>query len=114
MRVLWSRGASTSNKVVSELAPLAGWKPNTVKTLLARLEKKGVVKVERSAREHRYIAAISEAESAMAESRSFLSRVYNGAMMPMFAGFIEREKLTKREIAQLRQLLDEAERRTKK
>lgn len=111
MRVLWSRGASTTSEVIRDLAPSTGWKPNTVKTLLARLGKKGAVVSERIGREHRHQPVLSETESVQAESRSFLRRVYEGAMMPLIAGFIENEKLSIEEIAELRKLLDAAEKR---
>ena len=111
MRVLWARGTATSAEIISALAPKSDWKPNTVKTLLARLVKKGAVSVRRAEREHVFSPAVTEAECASAETRSFLRRVYDGAMTNMIAGFIEREELSQREIEELRQMLDEAARR---
>jgi BlaI family penicillinase repressor len=41
-----------------------------------------------------------------AEGRSFLKRVYGGALMPMLAAFLDEQKLTPEQIAELKRLLD--------
>lgn len=107
MRVLWVDSPRTSADVVEALAPHTDWKPNTVKTLLARLVKKGAVTSAKDNREHRYSPQFTEAQCARAEGKSFLKRVYGGGMMPMIANFLEQENLTPTEIAELRRLLDE-------
>lgn len=109
MKVLWARSPLGSAEIVEELAPRTSWKPNTIKTMLARLVKKGAVTARQSNREYTYAPLVTEAQCVRAESRSFVSRMYDGSMMPMIAGFLQQEKLSPEEIAQLRQLLDEME-----
>ena len=40
-------------------------------------------------------------------SRSFLTRVFDGEIAPFLACLLERKKLTRKEIAELRRILDE-------
>lgn len=109
MKALWAESPRSSAEVVKALTPHTHWKPNTIKTLLSRLVKKGAVAARKSGREHAYSPQFTEAQCIQAESKSFLLRVYDGSMMPMIVGFIQHDKLSREEIDQLRQLLDEME-----
>ena len=45
---------------------------------------------------------VAESECVRAESRSFLQRVYGGALQPMLAHFLEETKLSKQDIEELK------------
>ncbi|MHC4497914.1 MAG: BlaI/MecI/CopY family transcriptional regulator [Planctomycetota bacterium] len=109
MRVLWAENPSTANEVVKALSATA-WKPKTIKTLLNRLVKKKVLGFERKGREYHYYPLVAEAACVRAESRSFLRRVYGGALKPMLAAFLEHEDLSPQDIRDLKGILDEKER----
>jgi len=53
---------------------------------------------------------VSEEACARIRRRTLLRRVYDGALTPMLAAFIEDEDLTPEEIAELRRVLDRKER----
>ena len=107
MRVLWSKGVSTANEVVQELAGKTKWKPRTVKTLITRLMKKGAVSFEKEGRRYKYYAAVSEAECVSMERRSFVRRVYGGTMRPMLAAFLEDAELSAEDISELKNVLEQ-------
>jgi len=107
MRVLWRQSPQTANEVVDELAPVTKWKPKTIKTLLNRLVSKRALGFTREGRAYQYQPLVSEAECVKANSRSFLERVYGGALVPMLAHFIEDSRLSQEEIAELKRILDE-------
>jgi len=107
MKVLWARSPQTANEVVDELLPKTKWAPKTVKTLITRLVGKKAVSFKKKGREYLYSPVVDEAACVSAESKSFLKRVYGGALMPMLAHMIEEESLTDGEIAQLKRILDE-------
>ena len=115
MRVLWDRPGLLAREVVQALEPTHDWSDRTVKTLLARLVKKGVLRYEAEGRRYRYRPALSREACVRAESRSFLERVFDGAVSPMLAAFVRqglREgQLSADEIAELRRLLEEEARR---
>ncbi len=114
MKVLWDRGASTVAEVVKELEGRLHWKPRTVQTLIRRLAEKGALAVESIGREFRYSPAVAQDECQHEESRSFLQRVFDGRLTPFVAGLMEREEVTKDDLAALRQVLLEAEKNLKK
>lgn len=105
MRVLWERGPATANAVVQALEGAMHWKPKTVHTLLRRLTDKGALDYEKTGREFVFRPLLNERDCQLAESRSFLDRVFGGAVAPMVAAFVEQEKLTPEEIAELKRIL---------
>jgi len=105
MKVLWTRAPRTAGEVVEALSE-THWKPKTIKTLLNRLVRKKAVDFERDGRSYRYYPLVAERDCVRAESRSFLQRVYGGALMPMLAAFLEDQRLTEDQIADLKRILD--------
>jgi BlaI family transcriptional regulator, penicillinase repressor len=107
MRVLWGKSPATANDVVEALGASTSWKPKTIKTLLNRLVKKRALGFRQVGREYQYFPLVAEADCRKEESRSFLGRVYGGALKPMLASFLEDHDLSAEEIAELKRLLDE-------
>jgi BlaI family penicillinase repressor len=106
MNVIWDENPITSNRVVEVLSGSTPWKPKTIKTLLSRLVKKGAVGHENEGRGYLYYPLIEETVLVKAESRSFLKRVFRGAIKPMIATMVESEDLSEEEIEELKRLLE--------
>ena len=81
--------------------------PKTVRTFLGRLVQKGALSVERRDRVYHYSPAVDEGTCVREETRSFMDRVYGGALTPMLAHFLEHQDLTAEDVAELRRMLDE-------
>ena len=107
MRVVWALKTTTAKEVVETLASETAWKLQTVQTLMSRLVLKGVLAADKSAREHTFTPLLTEQECRQDVSRSFLARVFDGEIAPFLACLLERKKLTRREIAELRRILEE-------
>jgi BlaI family penicillinase repressor len=107
MQVLWSKGPLTANEVVEQLAVRNKWNPRTVKTLINRLLKKGALKFQKEGRQYRYIPAVNQSKCVRKETRSFVRRVYGGAVRPMLAAFLEDASLSADEIKELKKVLDQ-------
>jgi len=109
MHVLWSRPGLLAQEVAAAIPGERGWSDRTVKTLLGRLVKKGVLAFEAEGKRYRYRPAFTREECVRAASRSFVERVFGGAVSPMLATFVREGSLSEREIDELRRLLDEEE-----
>ena len=107
MQVLWEHGPQTANGVVSTLSGEVKWKPRTIKTLISRLVKKGAVKVTEEGYRYRYSAAVDESACVRSETKSFVRRVYQGAMKPALAAFIEDADLSDKEIDDIQKVLNQ-------
>jgi BlaI family penicillinase repressor len=109
MNVIWSRQPSTSQEVVEALAAEADWAPQTIKTMLHRLVKKGVLTFETQGNRYVYRANVRRSQCVRQASRSFLRRVFEGEPGPLVAHFLKSSRLSSEEIADLRRILDEQE-----
>lgn len=106
MKVIWRNGTVTANQVVDALKDRKHWKPKTIHTLLARLSKKGVLGVDKSHREHVFRPLIEARNCLRAATRSFLGRFFDGEVAPFLACFLETEKLSPKEIEELKRILN--------
>ncbi len=107
MRVVWAGHPMTAAQIVDKLAATdPEWHPKTVRTLLARLVAKKALRYEASGRSYVYAPAVSEKQCIAAASDSFLNRVFGGSLKPMLAHFAERQRLSPRDLEELRALLE--------
>jgi BlaI family penicillinase repressor len=109
MNVVWDSQPLTSQGVVARLALQAEWAPATVKTMLHRLVKKGVLTYELDGNRYVYRSRVRRASCVKQAGRSFLNRVFGGESAALLAHFLVSSKLSAEEISQLRQMLDEQE-----
>ena len=98
----------TAGEVVDAVTRVQNWHPRTIKTLLNRLVQKKAVEVRVDGRRYLYRPRVPRDAALRRESRSFLSRVFGGAVAPAVVHLLEQSdlKLTPREIEQLRQILE--------
>lgn len=111
MRVFWAEGPLTAKTVHERLANPTGWTALTVKTLINRLHAKGALSRVKVSRAFEFSPRLAECDCVRAENRSFLQRVYGGAVKPMLTTLLEDEDLSAEDIAELRAMLDAREAR---
>jgi BlaI family penicillinase repressor len=109
MNVVWRQQPVEAQRLFDELATPRQWSPATIKTMLHRLVKKGVLAYERDGKRYLYRAAVRRADCIRQASRSFLDRVFGGAAAPALMHLVQTSKLTEAELAELRRLLDRKE-----
>jgi BlaI family penicillinase repressor len=106
MKALWAENPVTANRIVDIVSESTTWKPNTIKSLLNRLVKKGVVGYENIGRVYHYFPLIEESILVKAESQSLLKRVFGGAARPLLVTLIESEDLSDEDIEEIKRVLD--------
>ena len=106
MEALWKLGPSTAEQVHAALRAQRDWGPTTVKTLLARLREKKLVQAERDGRRYVYSARKPREEWVSDEAGSLLQRLFGGRLPPLLAHFSRHGALSRKDIAEIRALLD--------
>jgi BlaI family penicillinase repressor len=109
MKVLWERGQAAAQDVTEALAVERNWRPQTVKTLLNRLVKKGAVAYAEEGRRFLYRPKVSKDAVVRAETKSFLSRVFDGAVTPALVHFLKLGNLSRADVEELKRALDDRE-----
>ncbi len=104
---LWDAPGQTLGQLLHHLED-TGWSRTTVHTYLTRMTAKGLVCHDNSSPK-RYSANLRREDAANAERTGLMERFYKGSPANLVASFVQDGTLSKGEIAQLRQLLDEME-----
>ena len=107
LKAVWQLKIPTAREVVEQLKDKSQWKPKTIHTLLSRLVQKGALTTEKPGREYVFKPLVTERECRQSASRSFLEKVFDGEIAPFLACFLERKKLTRKEIDELKSILEE-------
>ena len=107
MDILWARSPLGADEVAAALADRRDWQDATIKTLLNRLLNKGAVEAVRDGRRYLYSPKIRREDWVLAESRGLLERLFDGRVAPLVAHFSAHRKLSKKDVAELRKLLEE-------
>lgn len=110
MKVIWDEPPKTLQDILTKLKHTK-WSITTIQTYLARLVKKGSLITERQGKGYLYSPAVLESECQIAESKTFLSRVYDGSLSRMVLGFVKSGNLSDDELQALKQLIEEQERK---
>jgi BlaI family transcriptional regulator, penicillinase repressor len=107
MEIIWAKNPIPTEDVVAALEPQGKWQEATVKTLLNRLLKKGAVKARKDQRRYLYSPVLTRDQWLAKESRGFLDRMFDGRVAPLVSYFSQQKKLSKKDIEELRRVIDE-------
>jgi predicted transcriptional regulator len=108
LKVLWTRGPLTAKAITEALYPDGAESEfAAVHSFLQRLERKGLVARDRSSFVHIFCATVSHADILGQELGAIVERLGVGSIAPLLMQLIDEKRLSKKEAAQIRKLLDE-------
>ena len=105
MKIVWKNAPVSTNDIADILTSQTKWSPKTVQTLIKRLVNKGALSYVKQGRLYVYTPLVDEKEYLSHQSHSFLKRFFDGNIASMCSAYLEDEKLTEQELAELRSLL---------
>ena len=105
MKSLWEQSPVSVNDLCTRLTPSTQWHPKTIRTMLIRLAKKRIVGNKIKDGIYHYYPLVSREECARTATHSFIDRVFDGALAPMVAHFVNRQSLTPEDKRELKKLL---------
>ncbi len=111
MNVLWESSPCSLAEIVKAIESDTKWTKSTVFVMLKRLMAKEAVAVDTSGKIQLYYPLIKKEAATINETKSFLQRVYGGSIGLMISSMSGQKSLSNEEIAELRKILDEAERK---
>jgi BlaI family transcriptional regulator, penicillinase repressor len=109
MEVLWQTSPMATEDLIAALGGTGKWHVSTVKTLLTRLQKKGVIRAQQDGRRYLYSPVMKREQWLTDESTGLLDRLFGGRVAPLVAHFSQRRKLSKKDVAELKRLIQELE-----
>jgi len=106
MKVLWKKSPLTSSEIIGILKEYSSWNPKSIHTLISRLVDKDAIRVKKDESFYLYSPNVSEEECRRVETKSFIKKVYDGSIHLLISSFVKDEKLSGKEIEELKQILD--------
>ncbi len=107
LTALWSVGAGTVRDVHTVINRRRPAEYSTLLKFLQIMTEKGLVQVDQRERAHVYSPARSREFTQRQLAGDLLERVFNGSTKGLFLGALSASKTSKKELAELRKLLDE-------
>ncbi len=108
LAVMWRASPATTEAIVAALGRQR-WQESTIKTLLNRLLKKGAIRARKDGRRYIYTPVLTREQWLSSESEGLLDRLFGGRVAPLVAHFSKHQKLTKKDIAELKVLIADLE-----
>lgn len=108
MKIIWAKPKITANEIIEELEHKQ-WSPKTIRTLIKRLVEKEALHYEQEGKQYTYFPLVEEEDCIRQETQSFMKRIYGGALQPMLVHFLKNEQLSKRDIEELKSILEQRE-----
>jgi CopY/TcrY family copper transport repressor len=109
MRVIWTLGKSDAQEVTKLLSESMDWKAATVKTLLGRLVKKGVLRTESYGKKFIYHPIVSEDATIRSATENLFSHICAKKVGQTLTEMIYESELTSEDIAMLEAALAQKE-----
>lgn len=105
MRILWSQGEASVADVHEALEPERGLALTTIATMLAKMEKKGVVDHRAEGRRFIYRPTVSEGQVRRSMVTDLTSQLFRGDVFALVNHLLSEHEIDSRELDQLRGLI---------
>lgn len=112
LQVLWDKGDSTVKDVHQHLSESHKSGYTTVLKIMQIMHEKGLLDRDESSRAHIYSANITQSETQGRMVKELVSRVFQGSTSQMLVSALN-GKSSKKEIAEIRAVLNELEKKNK-
>lgn len=108
---LWDEQPLTMTEIVKKMEDEQGWSKSTTKTVLKRMLDKGIINYDRDQKPRKYYTALKKEEVQFEETDSFVNRVFEGKLSLLVNNFVSTGRMSREEIRQLQDILDQAEKK---
>ena len=103
--ILWENEPVNSTELVKLCKDRLGWSKATTYTVIRRLAERGVLKNENAI----VTSLISKEEAQASRLNEMVEETFEGSMPAFIAAFSRSKKLSRREVDQLKQMIDSYE-----
>ena len=108
-RVVWELGEGTVGRIFEACRSERQWNYTTVQTYLRRLEAKGYLQTRRDGRNKIYSPKVKPSRVVQETIDDLMNRLFDGETMPLMRHLIQERGISREELEQLRELLNQWE-----
>lgn len=113
LQKVWELEPCAAPTVQEALKGERGWAYTTVKTMMDRMAKKGLLKTEKIRSIYLYSSAVTKSQARESEITRTLKRAFDGTFTPLMQFLIENDQLTEEEYSNLEKLIKKRKQRKK-
>ena len=116
MQIVWESCTEetpviTAGQILEKLQPNRKWPLSTLMTALNRMVDKGFLSCDKSSRNNLFAPLILREAYQAQENQSFLQKLHGNSFQKLVASFYDSRVINKDDIDELRQFLDELEKK---
>ena len=106
LQKVWQLEPCAAPTVQESLKDEKGWAYTTVKTMMDRMVKKGLLETKKIRNLYLYSSAVTQSQARKSEIARTLKRAFDGTFTPMMQFLIENNQLSEEEYRHLEQLIE--------
>ena len=110
LQAVWQIEPCAAPMVQQALQKEKSWSYSTVKTIMDRMVKKGLLRKEKMCNLHLYRSQISKTQAQRGEVMKTLKRAFNGTLTPMMQFLLENEDIPADKLSDLEQIIKQKRR----
>ncbi|MHC4168749.1 MAG: BlaI/MecI/CopY family transcriptional regulator [Planctomycetota bacterium] len=114
IEVVWERGEASVHQVRAKLSRRKKLAYTTVLTAMQKLEKAGWLRHRSEGKVYIYAPTRTREEAGARSVRKFLDRIFDGDALLMFQHLMRQDKLSDAELKELRKMIDDKRKESKK
>lgn len=111
MTILWRVGEGSVSDVIEKLPADRDLAYTSVSTILRILEQKGILTIRKEGRGHIYIPVLKKPDYEAKTVKHVVERVFDGTPVALVRQLLDSGEVDKRELAELKKLISDYERR---
>jgi BlaI family transcriptional regulator, penicillinase repressor len=111
MRVLWAQGETTVAQAQEALRSTRDLATTTVATVLARLERQGLVAHRVAGRQYRYRALVSEGDVRRSMVAEVVERLFHGDSTALVSHLLQESEIAPDDLARVQTMIEAHRRR---
>jgi len=111
LQEVWELEPCAAPTVQEALQSKKGWAYTTVKTMMDRMVKKGLLTTEKIRNLYLYSSGITKTQARKSEITRTLKRAFSGTLAPMMQFLVENDELSEEEYHHLGRLIKERKRK---
>lgn len=109
MQILWDGSPLEIGDIQAKLSSDRNRSHQIIRTMLLRLEKKGAVLIDKTNTRFQYAPLCTREQCIEAETKHFLSRIFEGSASGFVLSLAQSGQLTKKERAEILQIIESME-----
>ncbi|PTH64460.1 BlaI/MecI/CopY family transcriptional regulator [Staphylococcus arlettae] len=107
INVLWTQSPLSANHIIEQVQQSKAWNEKTIRTLITRLYKKGLLSREKQDGVYQYTPTVEEDYMKYEKTKTLVNKLYGGDVKSLVLNFVEQKELNEQDLQELHDLLED-------